>query len=127
MIHLNVAFLVIRSTFNTIVKILINASLLVVNKYTGDGLLRARIITKWRMENLNTTSTRIIKHVHSSTDDEMSEFSKVSLISVSFVNFTVLVRRRAALHSDCSIDSIEAPYNNIYDCRQRTRIRKPAY
>ena len=63
MIHLNVAFLVIRSTFNTIVKILINASLLVVNKYTGDGLLRARIITKWRME--NTTSTRIIKHVHS--------------------------------------------------------------
>ena len=50
MIHLNVVFLVIRSTFNTIVKILINASLLVVNKYTGDGLLRARIITKWRME-----------------------------------------------------------------------------
>ena len=38
MIHINVAFLVIRSTFNTIVKILINA-----NKYTGDGLLRARI------------------------------------------------------------------------------------
>ena len=63
MIHLNVAFLVIRSTFSTIVKILINASLLVVNKYTGDGLLRPRIITKWRME--NTTSTRIIKHVHS--------------------------------------------------------------
>ena len=63
MIHLNVAFLVIRSTFKTIVKILINASLLVVNKYTGDGLLRACIITKWRMENI--TSTRIIKHVHS--------------------------------------------------------------
>ena len=124
MIHLNVAFLVIRSTFNTIVKILINASLLVVNKYTGDGLLRARIITKWRME--NTTSTRIIKHVHSIDGRYMSEFSKVSLISVSFVNFTVLVRRRAALHSDCSIDSIEAPYN-IYDCRQRIRIRKPAY
>ena len=61
MIHLNVAFLVIRPTLNTIVKILINASLLVVNKYTGDGLLRERIITKWRME--NTTSTRIIKHV----------------------------------------------------------------
>ena len=51
----------------------------------------------------------------------MSEFSKVSLISVSFVNFTVLVRRRVALHSDCSIDSIEAPYN-IYDCRQCIRI-----
>ena len=50
MIHLNVAFLVICPTFNTIVKILKNASLLVVNKYTGDGLLRARIITKWRME-----------------------------------------------------------------------------
>ena len=33
MIHLNVAFLVIRPTFNTIVKILINASPLVVNKY----------------------------------------------------------------------------------------------
>ena len=33
MIHLNVAFLVIRSTLNTIVKILIiDASLLVVNK-----------------------------------------------------------------------------------------------
>ena len=66
MIHLNVAFLVIRSTFNTIVKILINASLL-VNKYTGDGLLRARIITKWRME--NTTSTRIIKYIQS-TDNK---------------------------------------------------------
>ena len=63
MIYLNVAFLVIRSTFNTIIKILINASLLVVNKYTGDGLLRARIITKWRVE--NTTLTRIIKHIYS--------------------------------------------------------------
>ena len=124
MIHLNVAFLVIRSTFNTIVKILVNASLLIVNKYTGDGLLRARIITKWQME--NTTSTRIIKHVHSIDRRLMSEFSKVSLISVSFVNFTVLVRRRVALHSDCSIDSIEAPYN-IYDWRHRITIRKPAY
>ena len=34
MIHLNIAFLVIRPTLNTIVKILINASPFVVNKYT---------------------------------------------------------------------------------------------
>ena len=41
MIHLNVAFLVIRSTLNTIVKILIDASLLAVNKYTSNRLFRA--------------------------------------------------------------------------------------
>ena len=40
MIHLNVAFLVNRSTFNTIVKILINASLLVVNKFYVQVLLQ---------------------------------------------------------------------------------------
>ena len=45
MIHLNVVFLVIRSTLNTIVKILIDASLLVVNKYTSNGLFRACVTT----------------------------------------------------------------------------------
>ena len=38
MIHLNVPFLVIRPTLSTIVKILINACSLVVNKYTSNGL-----------------------------------------------------------------------------------------
>ena len=42
MIHLNVAFLVIRSIKN-IVKILINASPHAVNKYTSSGLFRACI------------------------------------------------------------------------------------
>ena len=45
MIHLNVAFLVILPTLNTIVNILINASPLVVNKYTSNGLFRACIAT----------------------------------------------------------------------------------
>ena len=45
MIHLNVAFLVIRPTLNTIVKILIDASPLVVNKYTSNGLFRACTVT----------------------------------------------------------------------------------
>ena len=38
MIHLNAAFLVIRPTLNTIVKISINAFRLVVNRYTSHGL-----------------------------------------------------------------------------------------
>ena len=63
MIHLNVAFLVIRPTLNTIDRILIDASLLVVNKYTSNGLFRACVTTIWRVESM--TSTRIIKHVHS--------------------------------------------------------------
>ena len=50
MIHLNVAFLVIRSTFKNIDKILINASPHAVNKYTNNGLFRACIATIWRME-----------------------------------------------------------------------------
>ena len=57
MIHLNVAFLVIRPTLNTVVKILINASPLVVNKYTSNGLFRACIATIWRLE----CTTYIIK------------------------------------------------------------------
>ena len=71
MIHLNVAFLVIRPTLNTIVKILIDASLLVVNKYTSNGLFRACVTTIWRVESM--TSTRIIKHVHS-IDDRLHEW-----------------------------------------------------
>ena len=64
MIHLNVAFLVIRPTLNTIVKILIDASLsLLVNKYTSNRLFRACVATIWRVESM--TWTRIIKHVHS--------------------------------------------------------------
>ena len=63
MIHLNVAFLVIPPTLNTIVKILIDASLLVVNKYTSNGLVRACVTTIWRVESM--ASTRIIKRVHS--------------------------------------------------------------
>ena len=43
MIHLNVAFLVIRSTLKTIVKILINASPHAVNEYTSNRLFRACI------------------------------------------------------------------------------------
>ena len=50
MIHLNVAFLVIRSTLKNIVKILINASPHAVNKYTNNGLFRACNTTIWRME-----------------------------------------------------------------------------
>ena len=50
MIHLNVAFLVIRPTLNTIVKILMNASPLVVNKYMSNGLFRACIATIWQLE-----------------------------------------------------------------------------
>ena len=67
MIHLNVAFLVIRSTLNTIVKILIDTSLLVVNKYTSNGLFCACVTTIWWV-----TSTRIIKHVHS-IDERLNE------------------------------------------------------
>ena len=50
MIHLNVAFLVIHPTLNTIVKIQINASPLVVGKYTSNGLFRACIATIWQLE-----------------------------------------------------------------------------
>ena len=50
MIHLNVAFLVIHPILNTIVKILINASPLVVNKYMSNGLFRACIATIWRLD-----------------------------------------------------------------------------
>ena len=50
MIHSNVAFLVIRSTLENIVKILINASPHAVNKYTRNGLFRTIIATIWRME-----------------------------------------------------------------------------
>ena len=50
MIHLNVVFSVIRTTLHTIVKILINASPLVVNKYTNNRLLCACIATIWRLE-----------------------------------------------------------------------------
>ena len=70
MIHLNVAFLVIRPTLNTIVKILIDASLLVVNKYTSNGLFRTCVTTIWRVESM--TSTRIIKRVHS-IDERLHE------------------------------------------------------
>ena len=47
MIHL---FLVIHPILNTIVKILINASPLVVNKYTSNGLFCACIATIWQLE-----------------------------------------------------------------------------
>ena len=50
MIHLNVAFLVICPTLITIVKFLIDASLLVVNKYTSNGLFRACVAAIWRVE-----------------------------------------------------------------------------
>ena len=50
MIHLNIALLVIWPTFNTIVKVLINASPLVVNKYTSNGLFCACIATIWQLE-----------------------------------------------------------------------------
>ena len=64
MIHLNVAFLVIRSTLENIVKILINASPHAVNKYTRNGLFRTIIATIWRMEcvptvYLNIQSTKV--------------------------------------------------------------------
>ena len=84
MIYLNVAFLVIRPTLNTIVKILINASPLVVNKYTSNGLFRACIDTIWRLEcttcsintiyALNNWSLSLDEHL--STDVVYFDFSK---------------------------------------------------
>ena len=72
MIHLNVVFLVIRPTLNTIVKILIDASLFVLNKYTSNGLFRACVTIMWWIESMTSLSTRIIKHVYS-IDERLHE------------------------------------------------------
>ena len=81
MIHLNVAFLVIHPTFNTIVKILLNASPLVVNKYMSNGLFRACIATIWRLE---CTSVNVYYKSTFDGRDYMSEF--LEFLKVSFVS-----------------------------------------
>ena len=87
MIHLNVAFLIIHPTLNTIVKILINTSLLVVNKYMSNGLFCACIVTIWQLE--------CAKCIYKSTIDgrdymsEYLEFLKVSFVSCLY-KFVIL-------------------------------------
>ena len=80
MIHLNVAFLVIRPTLNTIVKILINTSALVVNKYTSNGLFHACIAVYYMVAGMHNVHYKSTFDRHDYTS-EFLEFLKVSFVS----------------------------------------------
>ena len=64
-----------------------------------------------------------VAHIHRS---RKLKFSCCGLIFVAVVHHKIHENLYTTKISTRTVDSIEAPYN-IYDCRQRIRIRKPAY